>query len=774
MNGASGYLKRCNKNKKQKFCDLVLRTFKIVIKGQVQGVGFRPFVYGLAFQNELYGNVSNDENGVIIYCNATKDQAEDFLTKILNQKPEMAVITASSLEEVNASNFDSFSITTSKKDANIKTPLTPDFAICSSCKKEVHSPENRRCSYAFTTCVNCGPRYAITQDFPFERENTSMKDFRMCEACAEEYTDPANRRFHSQTNSCRSCGIQLQLMSNSGETLSKDHAQCISYAADLLRKGKILAIKNTNGYLLCCDATLPDAIKLLRQRKQRPEKPFAVLYPCIEAVQQDFDISTLEKKELTSSVAPIVILDNRKKTSIDVKTIAPKIRQTGVMLPSSALLELLMAQISSPIIATSGNIHGSPIISTNEEAHEKLHGVADYFLTHDLKIQFPQDDSIVRCSKENSILIRRSRGLAPNFMITNKDSHTPVLAMGAHIKSTFTYTTGASTFVSQYFGNLSEFDVFQRYKMTLSNYINLFDVYPKNILIDKQANYQSSVLGKELATNWKVDTQEIQHHKAHFASVLGEHDLFSSNERILGVVWDGTGLGDDEQIWGGEFFTYQDRHIDRLSHVEYYDWLANDKMAKEPRIALFCLLDHENSKAYKSKFTDQEWSIYTKMLQNNTLKTSSVGRLFDAVASAIDLTDKNTYEGEASLKLENCAKGYDASSPIDLLKGIDHDKLSSYMLINNIVKAYRDGMDRQRLAYSFIFTLAKAILNVARKNSFKTIACSGGVFQNELLNSILQDKAKNAKFDLRLNQKLSPNDENLSFGQYMYHKNIKN
>ena len=773
MNGANGCLKRCDKNKRQKSCELVLRTFKIVIKGQVQGVGFRPFVYGLAVQNRLTGNVSNDENGVIIYCNASKDKAEHFLTEIVDKKPDIAVITSYTLKEVSALHFDSFRIVASKKEAKITTPLTPDFAICTSCKKEVHSPENRRYSYAFTTCVNCGPRYAVTQDFPFERENTSLKDYRMCEACAEEYTDPGNRRFHSQTNSCHSCGIQLRLLSSSGETLSKDPAQCISYAVDLLRKGMVLAIKNTNGYLLCCDATLPDAIRSLRNRKRRPEKPFAVLYPSLETIQKDFDISVLERNELTSSVAPIVLLDNTKRTSIEVDTIAPNIRQTGVMLPSSALLELLMAKMGSPIVATSGNFHGSPIISTNEEAQEKLPKVADHFLTHDLHIQFPQDDSIVRCSKENSILIRRSRGLAPNYMTAKDDLSTPVLAMGAHIRSTFTYTTGSSMFVSQYFGNLNDFDVFQRYKTTLSDFINIFDVYPKSILIDKHANYQSSVLGNELASSWNVETQEIQHHKAHFASVLGEHDLFSSNERILGVVWDGTGLGDDEEIWGGEFFTYQDHHIDRLTHVEYYDWLANDKMAREPRIALFCLLDHENSKAYKNKFTDQEWSIYTKMLQNNTLKTSSIGRLFDAVASAIDITDKNTYEGEASLKLENCAKGYDASSPIDFLEGVDHDELPSYLLIKKIVMAYWDGIDRQRLAYSFIFTLAKTILKVARENSFKTIACSGGVFQNELLNSILEEEAKNENLDIRSNHKLSPNDENLSFGQYMYHKNIK-
>lgn len=749
------------------------QTYKIQIRGQVQGVGFRPFVYGLAIKHRLNGSVSNNENGVTIYCNTTQEYAKYFLAQILDKKPEIAEITSHSLNEITYLQFDSFTIETSNKEAGVNIPLTPDFAICPSCKKEIHSAKNRRYFYAFTTCVNCGPRYAITQNFPFERENTSMKNFRMCETCLAEYTDPTNRRFHSQTNSCHSCGVDLQLVASSKEISTKDHKECITKAVNFLKEGKILAIKNTNGYLLCCDAKKPDTIKLLRHRKHRPEKPFAVLYSSLEAIENDFEISALEKDALMSRVAPIVILNDTKRTSIAVKSIAPYLSQTGVMLPSSALLELLMAEMKSPIVATSGNLHGSPIISVNDEAQEKLSNVTDYFLHHNMDINFPQDDSVIKFVNQSKIILRRSRGMAPNYITTNISSDVSVLAMGGHLKSTFTFVPNTNIYVSQYFGNLDNYEVLERYKNIVNQYVEMFETYPDTILIDKHYNYQSTILGHELATEWKSTVQEIQHHKAHFASVLGEHELFSTEEKVLGVIWDGTGLGDDYQIWGGEFFTYQNYNINRLTHVEYYDWLANDKMANEPRIAFFCLLNNENIKASRDKFTDKEWSVYTKMLQKNSLKTSSVGRLFDAVASAIDIIDQNTYEAEASLKLENYAKSYKDSCPIDFLQKKSYDKLPSYYLLAEIVKAYNDGIDRERLAYSFIFTLAKNILKVAKENSFKIIACSGGVFQNELLTSILQDKAKKENLKLKLNHKLSPNDENLSFGQFMYSQYIK-
>ena len=750
------------------------KTFKIQIKGRVQGVGFRPFVFNLAKEHQLNGSVSNNEEGVIIYCNTSEEKATQFLEQILLNKPEIAVITAHSTDEVPLIKFDDFSIVITKTSAQINLPLTPDFAICENCKAEISDSGNRRYNYAFTTCVHCGPRYAITQKFPFERAHTSLTEFDMCSTCLEEYTNPTNRRFHSQTNSCKSCGIQLQLVTNLGETIAINQLECIEKSAKRLIEGNILAIKNTNGYVLCCDASNPEAIKKIRKRKKRPNKPFAVLYPSMESIKKDFNVSNYEANALKSRVAPIVILQNTKHTRLSVDTIAPKFRQTGVMLPSSALLELIIKKLGIPIVATSGNIHGSPIISNDNDAHKQLNEVADYFLHHNLDIQFPQDDSVVTFAESSQLILRRSRGLAPNYINTTINSKKPILAMGGHLKSTFTFVPNAQTYVSQYFGNLDNYEVLKRYQATIEDYVALFETKPKTILIDKHTQYQSSILGKELALEWNADIQEIQHHKAHFASVLGENNLFASEEKILGIVWDGTGLGDDNHIWGGEFFTYQGNKIERLTHFEYYDWLANDKMAKEPRLALFSLLDSEHRSFIKDKFSETEWNIYSSMIKTNTLKTSSVGRLFDAVASALDLVDLNTFEAEAAMQLETCAKSYSKSYYIDFLYKKNYGKIPSNHIVQSIVKAYNEGFCKERLAYSFIYTLAKCILNVAKTNEIKTVACSGGVFQNSLLVFMLNQMTKKENINLKLNCKLSANDENISFGQLMYHQHIKN
>ncbi|QYH37893.1 carbamoyltransferase HypF [Algoriphagus sp. NBT04N3] len=749
------------------------KTFEITISGQVQGVGFRPFVFKLAKEFAVKGTVCNNQDGVLINCNLSAKKAQRFLERILNDAPEISVIQSHSISEISFQEFKDFKIVPSESKQQVNIPLTPDIAICESCREEIRDTTNRRYAYAFTTCTNCGPRFSVTTQFPFERKNTTVDAFKMCVSCQEEYTNPDDRRFHSQTNSCGDCGIKLELQDYDGKQFYGDQRMLIEKASDLIRKGSILALKNTNGYLLCCDANNKTTIQRLREKKQRPAKPFALLYPSLDKIKKDFNLSSIEENAVTSSVAPIVILNPKESIdNLEKESIAPGLDHLGVMLPSSALLTLLMDELDIPIIATSGNMHGSPIISKKIDAIQKLAGLTDYFLHHDLGISFPQDDSVFRFVGEQQLTLRRSRGLAPNYLNARK-SDDKILAMGAHLKSTFTFVPNFHTYVSPYFGNLDSYDVLERLQDNLKQFIELFQTPPNVVLVDEHPQYQSSILGRELAETWSAELVSVQHHKAHLASVLGEHGLFASEEKILGVVWDGTGLGEDEMIWGGEFFTYQNRAMERFLYFEYYDWLAADKMAKEPRLSLLSMLPDGEKQIAEKKFSKTEWKVYLKMLENNPLKTSSVGRLFDGVASLLGIIDVTSYEGEAAMLLENQAKKYVGNNEVDFLEGVVFENIPTKTIIQNIHQAMVDGFSIPRLAHSFIHTLALVIFKIAAQHNFSIIACSGGVFQNSILVEKLIKLGGDSKINIKFNRILSSNDENISFGQFSYYQHIK-
>ncbi|NOR26993.1 MAG: carbamoyltransferase HypF, partial [Lutibacter sp.] len=582
----------------------MLKTYKIAISGQVQGVGFRPYVYSLATEKKINGTVSNNEEGVIIYLSGLENSIRNFYTKLLQFPPPVSRIKDSSITSVEFESFDDFKIIPSKTEGNLNLPLTPDFAICDDCKSDIKNRDNHRLNYAFTTCVNCGPRWAITQTFPFERNHTSINNFPMCEVCKSEYTSPSDRRFHSQTNTCSTCGIQLFLTDNSNNKISILQQNLFKEIAKLLFQGNIIAIKNTSGYLLCCNAENKQVVEKLRAKKNRPRKPFAVLYPSIEVLENELNLTQNHKKSLTSTERPITIISSKKyRGNINLETVAPGLNQLGLMLPYTGILQLLANELDFPIIATSGNIHGSPIISKNDDAFEKLKHVADYFLQHNLKIIHPQDDSVVKFSTKfnQEVLFRRSRGYAPNYLDINMHSDEKIMAMGADLKSSIAFYPNQYLYVSQHLGNLENFDVYNQFTSEVNSFINIFEQQPEVILIDKHPLYHSSQYGKELAQKTNAKLVEIQHHKAHFTAILGEHNLF--NKRVLGVVFDGTGFGDDKQIWGGEFFNYEVNSIERINHFKYFDWLLGDKMSKEPRISLLALSSSEMNEILAKKFT---------------------------------------------------------------------------------------------------------------------------------------------------------------------------
>lgn len=746
-------------------------TYKILVSGQVQGVGFRPYVFGLATSFNLVGTVSNNIEGVIILVAGEAQNVHGFYTELINNPPPVSKIKSSSIESIESIEFQNFEIIPSEKNGQVNLPLTPDFALCEDCKKELVDKGNRRNDYAFTTCVNCGPRWSITRIFPFERAHTSVDDFPMCKACNDEYTDPVNRRFHSQTNTCAECGISFQFVNSKNELIEHEHL--FKTIAELLSKGIIIAIKNTSGYLLCCNAEDENSVKKLRTLKNRPNKPFAVLYPSLDSLEHDVQLNEKEILSLKSTERPITIVSLKNyKGKIALDAVAPGLNQLGVMLPYTGILQLLANQLDFPIVATSGNIHGSPIISDAEDAFQKLNHVADYFLHHNLQITHPQDDSVLKISQKYQVptLFRRSRGYAPNYLEAELQTEQKILALGADLKNSIAFCPNEHLYVGQYIGNLENFDVFNRFTNEIDGFVDIFQQKPEVILIDKHPNYQSTQYGIELSKKWNLNPVRIQHHKAHFAAVLGEYNLFDQ-EDVLGVVWDGTGYGDDGNIWGGEFFKYSNQTIERLTHFDYFNWISGDKMSKEPRLSLFSILD-EMSEEVQDKFSSFELQVLKTIKQRNKLKTSSVGRLFDAVSSLVGICDFNTYEGEAAILLENFILDYKLEECKSYLEEYKDGTVSTRAILEGVQKDMSEGIEKQEIIANFLFTLASLIIDVARVQNMSKICLSGGVFQNTTLVDMLVALNKD-KCELYFNKNLAPNDENIAFGQIMYFLNCK-
>ena len=745
-----------------------LTTYDIQFKGIVQGVGFRPYVYRTAIHFGVKGFVRNDLNGVFISVSGERNLLNEFYDFLWKNTPKEANIISKKVDESAYRIYSDFRIEESDTESTkADSPfMAPDFAMCDKCKQELYNPDNRRFQYPFITCTDCGPRYSIVQSLPFDRENTSMHNFHLCNTCADEYINPIDRRFYSQTNSCKECGIQLALYKADGDIISDQYSSIIE-VSNLIAKGFIVAVKGIGGFLLLCDATNTQAVETLRKRKHRPSKPFAVLYPNINSIEDDYFINESERELLISKVAPIVLLEKKKNSfNIATEAIAPKLNKIGIFLPYAPLLELILSNFGKPIIATSANVSGSNIIYQNEQALSELPSIADYILVHNRDITMPQDDSVIQFSKETNtkIVLRTGRGLSPVYFSVD-DNPLNAIGYGSLLKSSICLSSNKQIYVSQYLGNTTNFDAQENYKNVADKLCQLLMIKPKAIACDNHPNYYSTSLAEEQAEVYRISLDRIQHHKAHFYAILGEHQLL--HEKTLGIIWDGTGLGDDGNIWGAEFFVYNNYDIKREHHFEYVPYILGDKMAKEPRLSALSFFRQIPNTIVETFFTSSEWNLYNNILSQEKLQTSSLGRLFDAISALLQLRSKQSYEGEAALYLENVASDYRARHQeyYDSYKfNIIGMQISIQQMLSEIVTDISDNESVGKIALKFHFTLVSIVEQIAVNLNIEKIAFSGGVFQNALLVDLLKLQLPD-RYQLYFHQRISPNDENISFGQ---------
>jgi len=744
-----------------------MKTFHIHIEGQVQGVGFRPFVYRLATELKLLGWVNNGVDGVHVEIEGQQDQTEKFFSRLSKEAPPVARITSVSFQEIDNRHFSSFEIVESKAQGKPNLLITPDIGLCDACKDELHDVKNKRYHYAYTTCTHCGPRYSILKSLPYDRPTTTMQKFAMCAKCEAEYTNPLDRRYFSQTNSCPDCTIHTWMLNAAGERIANNWEEALPVLINALQEGKIIAIKGIGGYLLMADATNASAIQTLRNRKHRPTKPFALMYPDREMLKQDALVNDAEADEFQSIQSPIVLVHVRENPASGIckELIAPRLNKIGAMQPYTPMFELVLHAWKKPLLATSANVSGSPIMYKDEEAFQALNTIADYFLVHNRDIEIAQDDSVVQITPKNKqrIVVRRSRGFAPTIS-WDAFSNETILALGADMKSAFSLQANGRIYTSQYLGDLESFESQESFRKTLNHLLTLVKAKPERILIDAHPNYFSSALGRQLASEWNVPVQKVQHHKAHAYAVLAENNLLNTDEPILSVVWDGTGFGDDGNIWGGEFFEYVEGELEQIGHVGYAPVWQGDKMARDTRLsALFFGRNSERVRRHlQGDFSEVVWQYYSRLLITKPdVHTSSVGRLFDAVACLTGISNTNTFEGESAMRLEALAER-ETSRAYYNVRWKD-TILDTGNLLDQIILDIREGIRPEKIAYKFHIYLVDVIQSVVKSKGYRNIAFSGGVFQNSLLVDLLKSRLN--KYELFFHKELSPNDENISFGQ---------
>ena len=749
---------------------------RISVRGIVQGVGFRPFVYQLAAKYNLKGWVCNTSEDVKIEIQGESKDLERFLSELQGNAPPLARIENISVTYHPPAGYKTFEIRPSTAEEGKYQLVSADIATCQACLREIFNPEDRRYHYPFTNCTNCGPRFTIIEDIPYDRPKTTMHSFKMCPECQAEYDSPLDRRFHAQPNACPRCGPRLELLDAKGDRLAGSDAMVV--ASRLLREGRTVAIKGLGGFLLACDATNEKAVGLLRQRKRRPFKPLAIMVADMNEARKHCYISEREERLLTSPQSPVVLMRWRPESTI-CQLVAPNLKYLGAMLPYTPLHHILLREAGLPLVMTSGNISEEPIAKDNDEAIRRLSGIADYFLVHNRDIYARYDDSVTVVERDDVQLTRRARGYAP-YPIHLTFKARQVLGCGAEMKNNFCLTKDNYAFVSQHIGDLENLETLEHFENTLSLYKKLFRIEPEVIAYDLHPEYLSTKYALELASQFNdIKLVPVQHHHAHIVSCMADNRVEAP---VIGVSLDGTGYGSDGHIWGGEFLVADYKSFKRIGHLEYLPLPGGDAAIKKPyRIAVGYLLKllGEDSIGSELAFLKQidavEIDFIKRQIQAgiNSPLTSSMGRLFDAVSALIGIRGEIDYEGQAAVELEMIAyddkgkagKGYPYSI-------IEHDGVSIIQLkelLSAIVEDLYQGVSKATISAKFHNTVVRMVCEmcqlIAERTGINQVALSGGVFQNRLLLRKVVSSLESANFSVLTHKQVPCNDGGISLGQ---------
>ncbi|HET7272181.1 MAG TPA: carbamoyltransferase HypF [Rubrobacter sp.] len=752
----------------------------VSVRGIVQGVGFRPFVYALARKHGLSGTVRNDAEGVRIEAEGSPEELERFVRALQEESPPLAVVESVHWQPLAARGDAEFRIARSREGLRRQALVSPDVATCDDCLAELLNPEDRRYRYPFTNCTNCGPRFTITRSVPYDRATTTMSRFEMCPDCQSEYDDPSDRRFHAQPNACPVCGPQVRLLDRFGHELHAKPEDPIARAARMLRGRAVVAIKGLGGYHLACDPLDEKAVRTLRGRKVRQDKPFALMARDLAQVREICHVSPEEEAMLTSPSRPIVLLQSRENSSV-ADEVAPRQKTLGVMLAYTPLHHLLLRDAGIPLVMTSGNNSDEPIAYRDDEAFGQLCEIADYFLVHDREIHMRCDDTVVRTAGRRPYQIRRSRGYAPAPLRLAESVPRHTLACGGELKNTFCLARGSHAFVSHHIGDMENYETLRSFREGIEHYSTLFDVKPELVAYDLHPEYLSTKYARELEESG-LPAVGIQHHQAHVASCLADNER-DGDEHVIGVALDGTGYGTDGAVWGGEFFEGSlDEGFTRLAHLEYAPLPGGSAAIKQPwRMALGYLIsrygEEETLKlplAAVREAGERNVHLIARLVQHelNTPPTSSAGRLFDTVAALVGVpgSKRTTYEGQAAIELELAANGPTTRSyPYQLRPEGDGWIVQTSEVIEAVVEDLLSERPKAEISASFHRTMADmvvAVCDAVRKSEgASAVAISGGTFQNMLLLDQTIKLLEEEKFVVYTHSRVSANDGGIALGQ---------